>query len=199
MIARFLAREALRDRRGFVLKAGLPLVIVAGAAPAGFAGPALAMLILFTGIIGGGMAVTRLRAAGMFDRLVASPAPKPVLFIEIAATETLLHLAGFGPAILLACIVSGASLVIPALLSIAVTGVIGVLVGLASRGFGDLHLNAILAVLPLLLAAVIQSPVSLLLPFRALLVPEVNPAVPVLPLVTLSALYGLLVLAARRF
>jgi hypothetical protein len=189
MIGRVMIREFFHNRKSALLKIAIPFVIVAVAGFAGYAGIGLAMLLVFTGVIGAGMSVVKLKTNGFYDRLIASPVRKIDLFLDIAGAQTLILVMQYLPSIATAAYFSGPAIIYPAVLSLLVVVVIGIAIGTASRGLGDMHLNATMAVLPLLLATFAPAPVVRILPFHAIIVPELSVPAIVLPAITLVALY----------
>jgi hypothetical protein len=198
MIGKMMIREFTQNRKTALLKVALPFVIVAGAGFAGYAGIGLAMLLVFTGVIGAGMSVVKLKTVGMYDRLIASPVRKTDLFLEIAGAQTLILMMQYIPALAAAAYFSGLAIVYPAVLSMLVVVVIGIAIGTASRGLGDMHLNATLAVLPLLVATFAPIPVARILPFHAVIAPEITVSVIVLPAIALVAFYLIFLSWASR-
>jgi len=184
-----MLREFIHSKKTACLKAAVPFVIVAGAGMAGYAGFGLAMLLIFTGVIGSGMSVTRLKTGGVYDRLIASPVRKTDLFLEIAGAQTLILLVQYLPALAIAVYFTGPEIIYPAILSILFVVIIGIGIGTASKGLGDVHLNATLAVLPLILATFVPLPATRVLPFYAIVTPELTIPGIILPLVTLSIIY----------
>jgi hypothetical protein len=188
MIGKMMLREFSGNKKTALLKVALPLVIVTGAGLAGFAGIALAMLLVFAGVIGAGMSVVRLKGAGIYDRLIASPVRKTDLFLEITGAQSLIMLVQYLPALAAAVYFTGPAVVYPAILSILIVVVIGMAIGTASKGLGDMHLNATLAVLPLLLATFMPFPATRVLPFHAIIAPGLTAAGIILPVATLALL-----------
>jgi hypothetical protein len=188
MIGKMMLREFSGNKKTALLKVALPLVIVTGAGLAGFAGIALAMLLVFAGVIGAGMSVVRLKGAGIYDRLIASPVRKTDLFLEITGAQSLIMLVQYLPALAAAVYFTGPAVVYPAILSILIVVVIGMAIGTASKGLGDMHLNATLAVLPLLLATFMPFPATRVLPFHAIIAPGLTAAGIILPAATLALL-----------
>jgi hypothetical protein len=189
MMGRMMIRDFFHNRKSALLKVVIPFVIVSGAGFVGYAGIGLAMLLVFTGVIGAGMSVVKLKTTGFYDRLIASPVRKIDLFLDIAGAQTLILVMQYLPSIAAAAYFSGPAIIYPAVLSLLVVVVIGIAIGTASRGLGDMHLNATLAVLPLLLATFAPAPMVRILPFHALIVPELSFPAIVLPAITLFALY----------
>lgn len=189
MIGKMMLREFAQNRKAAFLKVAVPLVIVAGAGFAGFSGIALAMLLVFTGVFGAGMSVVRLKTGGMYDRLIASPARKTDLFREIVGAEALILLLQYLPSLAAAAYFSGPAVIYPAVLSLMVVVVIGIGIGTASKGLADMHLNATLVVLPLLVATFVPFPATRILPFHAIIVPEFTIPAFLLPAITLIVLY----------
>jgi hypothetical protein len=189
MIGRMMLREFSRNKKTALLKLSIPFVVVVGAGFAGYAGFGLAMLLVFTGVIGAGMSVVRLKTGGMYDRLIASPVRKTDLFLEIAGAQTLILVVQYLPALVVAAYFAGTAIIYPAIISMLIVVVIGIAIGAASKGLGDMHLNATLAVLPLLLATFVPVPVTRILPFHAIISPELTVSAIILPIVTLVVLY----------
>jgi hypothetical protein len=189
MIGRMMLREFSQNKKTAVLKVAVPFVIVAGAGIAGYAGLGLAMLLIFTGVIGAGMSVVRLKTGGLYDRLIASPVRKTDLFLEIAGAQTLILVVQYLPALAAAAYFTGPAVIYPAILSLLVVVVIGIAIGTASKGLGDMHLNATLAVLPLLLATFVPFSATRILPFHGIIAPELTVPGIVLPFVTLIVFY----------
>lgn len=189
MIGRLIIREFWQGRGSALLKVAFPSVIVAGAGMAGYAGAGLAMILIFAGVISAGMGVMRLKTCGMYDRLIASPAEKPGLFLEITGAELIILSAQYLPAAVVAAWYSGLEILLPALLSLLGVGIIGVSVGIVSRGIGDLHLIGSLAVIPLLLAAFSPFPATGFMPFHLILDPGPSSIALVVPALFLLIVY----------
>jgi hypothetical protein len=189
MIGMMMLREFSQNKKSVLLKVAIPFVIVVGAGFAGYAGIGLAMLLVFTGVIGAGMSVVKLKNSGFYDRLIASPVRKTDLFLDIAGAQTVIIVVQYLPALVAAAYFSSPAIIYPAVLSMLVVVVIGLAIGTASRGLGDMHLNATLAVLPLLLATFAPIPAARILPFHAVIVPELTVSAIVLPVITLVVIY----------
>ena len=198
MIGRMMVLEFGREKRTALLKIGLPFIVVIGAGLGGYAGFALAMLLVFTGLIGAGMSIVKLKTSGMYDRLIASPVRKSDLFLEIATAQTAILLIQYLPAIEAAVFFTSAGLIFPAVLSLLLVVVIGIIIGIASSGLGSMHLNATLAVLPLLVAVVIPVRAARILPFQAIVSPGLTLPEVLLPVVSLIAMYCILVTLVSR-
>lgn len=186
-----MLREFSSNKKTAFIKVAVPLMIVAGAGFAGFAGIALVMLLVFTGVIGAGMSMIRLKSVGMYDRLIASPVRKTNLFLEITGAQALIIVVQYLPALAAAVYFSGLAIVFPAILSLLIVVIIGMAIGTASKGLGDMHLNATLAVLPLLLLTFVSYPATHILPFHAVIAPEFTILGIILPIITLIILFVL--------
>jgi hypothetical protein len=156
------------------------------------------MLLLFTGLLGAGMSVVRLKTAGLYDRLIASPAGKTGLFLEVSGAQSLVLVIQYLPALAGAAWFAGLPILYPAVLSMLVVAVLGVAIGAASGGLGEMHQNAVLAVLPLLLATFAPHPAARVLPFHGIIAPELTAPAIVLPVITLVVLYLLFAAWASR-
>jgi hypothetical protein len=198
MIGQTMTREFWQNKKSAFLKVVLPFVIVTGAGIAGYAGFGLAMLLIFTGLLGAGMSVVRLKTGGMYDRLIASPVRKPELFLEIAGAQSLILLIQYLPALFGAAYFAGPAIICPAFFSLLIVVVIGVAIGAISKGLGDMHVNATLAVLPLLLATFVPFPATRILPFHAIIAPEITVSGIIFPIITLVVLYLLFVVWVSR-
>jgi hypothetical protein len=189
MIGQMMIREFSQNKKTALLKIAVPFVIVIGAGAAGYAGFGLAMLLIFTGVIGAGMSVVRLKTGGMYDRLIASPVRKTDLFLEIAGAQTLIMVVQYLPALAAAAYFTGPAALYFSILSLLVVVVIGIAIGTASKGLGDMHLNATVVVLPLLLATFVPFAATRILPFHGIIAPEFTVPGILLPVVTLVVFY----------
>lgn len=198
MIGRLIIREFWQGKTSALLKVVFPSLIVTGAGMAGYAGAGLAMILIFAGIISAGMGVMRLKITGVYDRLIASPAEKPALFLEITGAELTLLSAQYLPAAAVAAWLTGPEILLPAVLSLLSVGIIGVSLGIMSRGVGDLHLLGTLAVIPLLLATYAPFPVTRIMPFHMIIDPGHGGAALVVPMLFLVGIYFIFSVGVSR-
>ncbi len=198
MIARLILDEFRQNRTSAVGKVAVPFVFVAMAGIAGYAGLALVMLLIFAGVLGAGMSIVRLKTSGLYDRLIASPAGKPALFLEIAGAESLLLMIQYIPAMAGAAWFTGPSLILPAVLSILFVVVIGISVGIVAKGIGEMHLYGIMATLPLLLATFVPFQSVRILPFPMVLDPGLAGVGAITPWIALIAFYSLFLAGVSR-
>jgi len=152
----------------FLAKTVLSTALVAGAVLVHREGFALSFLLVFSGITGPAVRLMSLRASGMLDRLLSSPAPKPGLVLGYTGFWSISTLAALAPAIAIAGVSAGPPVLVSAVAGSVLASGIGTLCGLLARSLGDAHLLAVSASLPLIAGMVLPGPWSFFLPYAAI-------------------------------
>jgi len=157
--------DFLKNKKNLLIKICLPFLLVFLSYQIGFGNLALVMVLIFTIITGAGLKIVQLKNEGLYSRLMTAPISKRRLFVEVTTSSIGLYFLQFLPTILLGVYYNQLEMFVFLLLSIVLVVVIGTLVGVHSRSFGQIHLNSLLTVLPLAGLGMIPVSVSYFFPF----------------------------------
>ena len=174
MIGRILLRDYLKSPRNLALKILLPFIVVFVSAYYGYATLALIMILIFTVVTGSGLKIVSLKTAKVFDRLLILPVSKRRLFAEYAGGYAVLYSVQLLPALLVGMWYSSGVVVVYALLSIFIIVIIGTLVGIHAKSYGEIHLFSLFAVIPLVGLALMKEPLSYMFPFVFVAYPSLD-------------------------
>lgn len=197
MIPRIVLKDYVKSRKSVVLKVTLPFAVVLGSSIMGYQAVALAMMIIFSVMTGSAMNIVKLKVSGIYDRLVIAPISKRKMFLKFLGVYTLLYCIQFSPAIAVVAVSNGAA-VIFSVLSIGTVAVAGTLVGMYSQSLGEVHLNSTLCIFPLLFLAVTNYKIAYAFPFIYVRLSTFDAGSFLFSLITLAALYSLLLAKASR-
>ncbi len=165
MMGKILWADYLKNKKNIVLKIALPLALVLVAYRFGIGSFALVMVLIFTIVTGAGLKIVQLKTEGVYDRLIASPYSKPRLFTEMASMSIGLYVLQLLPTLFVGVYYDGVKIFIFSVLAVAVVVLVGTLVGVHARSFGQIHLNSLITVIPLAALAMVPVSVSFLFPF----------------------------------
>jgi len=165
MMEKILWADYVKSKKNVLLKIVLPFVLVLAAYRFGMGSFALTMVLIFTIVTGAGLKIVQLKTEGVFDRLIASPLSKPRLFAEMSSMSIGLYVLQLLPTLFIGVYYNGANVFIFSLLAIAVVVLIGTLVGVHAKSFGQIHLNSLITVVPLAALAMVPVWISFLFPF----------------------------------
>lgn len=157
-------------------KVVLLTLIVAAAAFFSHGGSVLALLIIFTGVTGPAIRLVSMKIDGTFDRIIVSPAAKPVFFLRFAGLWAIAVILPLIPAVILIAILQGPVIIIPVLLGTILAVTLGTLAGFGARGLSDAHLTALLMAGALISLSIIRTPVAVFLPYTFLASVPAEPA-----------------------
>jgi hypothetical protein len=168
MIRTLVMAAAAQTPGRFVIKAVLSAGFVAVSALVHREGFALALLVIFSGVTGPAIRIVSLRTGGILDRLVASPASKPLLVLGYTGIWSAAVFAALVPAVTIGVVLQDYGILVPVSTGTVLAAGIGTLCGLAAKTLGDAHLLAVLAAIPLIISAVAPGSWSLLLPYPSI-------------------------------
>ena len=198
MMGRILWADYVKSKKNILLKIALPFVLVLVAYRFGMGSFALVMVLIFTIVTGAGLKIVQLKTEGVYDRLIASPLSKPRLFVEMSSMSIGLYMLQLSPTLFLGVYHDGAAVLVFSLLAIAVVVLIGTLVGIHARSFGQIHLNSLITVVPLAALAMVPVSISYLFPFIYISRAVFSVEGMVLSLGVITGLYGVLVADVSR-
>lgn len=149
--------EDWRRRRSLVLKFALPVVLIA---PLSFAdvpsyvkGAALPLLVLFMGVLGASVGLSSLRERGILERLATLPVPPRSLIRSYMTANVVMDILQIlGPAMILVVALRPdpgniALFSFGLFLCVLLANGMGVLMAIAARGAGEVHLYSGICVL----------------------------------------------------
>ena len=165
MMGRIILRDYLKSPRNLALKILLPFVVVVVSAQYGYASLSLIMILIFTVVTGAGLKIVSLKASKVYDRLLILPVSKQRLFLEYSGGYAGLYSLQLAPAMIAGALYSSGILLLYSVLSIILIVVIGTLVGIHAKSYGEIHLFSLFSVIPLVGLAMMKTPVSYLFPF----------------------------------
>ncbi len=168
MIGTLVAATAGQTAGRYFLKMLFSTGFVAVSALVNREGPALALLVIFSGITGPAIRIMSFRTNGIYDRLIATPAPKPLLVLGYIGIWSAAVFFALLPAIGISMVLLGPVILLPACLGLVLAACIGTICGLAAKTLGDAHFFAVLAAVPLMIGAVLPGPQSLILPYSSI-------------------------------
>jgi hypothetical protein len=175
-----------------IAKAALSLLVVGLAAMISREGPALAVIIIFTGVTGPAIRLVAMKMDGVYDRIIVSPVSKPRIFCEFAGLWAVAVLVPLVPAIVIVVIRSGPVAIIPIISGTVLAVTLGTLAGFVSRGLSEAHLAAILTSVPFIILSFIRTPAAPFIPYTLITSLFFGPvsffALVILPLTTLVVL-----------
>jgi hypothetical protein len=151
----------------FILKSLVSLFLVAAAAVIHKEGPALALLVIFSGVTSPAIRVMTLKMNGIFDRIRVSPVSRPSVVLVYTGIWSVAAFAALIPAIIVVLYLLDPILLVPLLIGTVLAVTIGTLAGLAAKTLGDAHLYAILAAGLLIIGTLAAGPLSLLFPYSS--------------------------------
>jgi hypothetical protein len=181
-----------------VAKAAISLVMVGLAAFFSREAPALAILIIFTGVTGPAIRLVTMKMDGTYDRVIVSPAAKARFFLAFAGLWVIAVLLPLVPAIMVVMVRDGPVTLIPIILGTVLAAVLGTLAGFVARGLSDAHLVAIVLSGLFIVLTVIRTPVAVFLPSAALSSLSSEPAALIIPVILPVIAIAVLGLAASR-
>jgi len=165
MMERILLSDYLKSPRNLAIKIVLPIIVVLISAQYSVATFALVMIIIFTVCTGSGLKIVSLKSSKVFERLLILPVSKKRLFLEHASIYTVLYSLQLAPAIVVGMMYSSMTILLYVLPSILLVTIIGTLVGLHAKGFGEIHLFSLFTMIPLVGLAMVKLPISYCFPF----------------------------------
>jgi len=165
MMGRILLADYVKSKKNVLLKITLPFALVLMAYRFGIGSFSLAMVLIFTIVTGAGLKIVQLKTEGVYDRLIASPLSKPRLFVEMSSVSIGLYILQLSPTLVLGMYYNGIAVLVFSVLAIVTVVLIGTLVGIHARSFGQIHLNSLITVIPLVALAMIPVSISYLFPF----------------------------------
>lgn len=154
-----------KSKKNLLLKMCVPLLLVFASYQMGFGNIALVMVLIFTVITGAGLKIVQLKNEGVYNRLIAAPISKRWLFLELTSASIGFYFIQFLPTILIGVYYDSLAIVLFLFLSIILVVLIGTLVGIHAKSFGQIHLNSLITVLPLAAVALLPLSVSYFFPF----------------------------------
>jgi hypothetical protein len=165
MMERILWLDYTKSKKNLVLKMSLPFLLVFASYQMGFGNLALVMVLIFTVITGAGLKIVQLKNEGVYNRLIAAPISKRRLFLELTSVSIGLYFLQFLPTLLLGVYYNHMEMLMFSFLSIVLVVLIGTLVGIHAKSFGQIHLNSLITVLPLAAVAIVPVFLSYFFPF----------------------------------
>jgi hypothetical protein len=159
-----------------LVKVVLLTLIVAAAAFFSRGGIVLGLLIIFTGVTGPAIRLVTMKIDGTFDRIIVSPAVKPVFFLRFAGLWAIAVILPLIPAVILIAILQGPVIIMPFLLGTILAVTLGTFAGFEARGLSDAHLAALFMAGVLIPLSIIRTPASVFLPYTSLASALVDPA-----------------------
>ena len=165
MMENLLWKDFIKNKKNLMLKILLPFSIVLISYQYGFGNLALIMVMIFTINIGAGLKIVQLKTNGLYDRIIASPASNQRLFFEMICLFIIFYFIQFLPTFLLALYYTGIASFLFSLFSLIIIVLIGSLVGIHTKTFGQMHLQSIITVLPLAALTIIPFSLSYYFPF----------------------------------
>jgi hypothetical protein len=198
MISKMLLLDSIKNKKNLVLKFLIPLVIVSASFQVGYGNITLVMLLIFAVITGAGLKIVKLKTSGVYKRLLISPIKKRDLFFEITIVTSFLYFLQFIPALLVAAFYESPLIILYALIAIMIVVFIGILTGIHAQGFGEIHLYSILLFIPLIGFTMINSDISLVFPFIAIVHSKYTIFTLIIPCLTLFFLSLLLLVDVHR-
>ena len=148
-----------------VAKAAVSLLVVGLAAVISREGPALAVIIIFTGVTGPAIRLVTMKMDGVYDRIIVSPVSKPLIFCAFAGLWAVAVLIPLVPAIVIVLIRSWPVVIIPVISGTLLAATLGTLAGVVSRGLSEAHLAAILTSAPFIVLSFIRTPLAPFIPY----------------------------------
>ncbi len=165
MIEKMLWMDYTKSKKNLLLKISVPFILVFASYQVGFGNLALVMILIFTIITGAGLKIVQLKNEGLYNRLIAAPILKRRLFVEITVVSIGLYVLQFLPTIFVGVYYNNFEILAFLLLSVILVVLIGILVGIHSKSYGQIHLNSLVTVLPLAAIAMIPISLSYVFPF----------------------------------
>jgi hypothetical protein len=165
MMEKMLWVDYFKSKKNLLLKMGIPFALVLAAYQFNLGNFTLVMVLIFTIVMGAGLKIVQLKTMGVYNRLITAPISKRRLFLEISSMSIALYFLQFLPTLLIGVYYTGIVILVFSLLAIAVVVLIGMLVGVHAKSFGQIHLNSLVTVLPLAAVAMVPLSVSYLFPF----------------------------------
>ncbi len=165
MMGKILWLDYIKSKKNLLLKISLPFVLVVFSYRIGYGNIALIMILIFTVITGSGLKIVQMKNNGLYHRLLTAPVDKKRMFLELVFIYSGLYTIQFLPTFAIGVYYDGFGILVFSFLSLLIVVLLGILIGLHAKSFGQIHFNSLVVVLPLAAVAMMDMKLSYLFPF----------------------------------
>ncbi|MCL5264372.1 MAG: ABC transporter permease [Chloroflexi bacterium] len=161
--------ENCSNKKSLIIKLLFPLLLgwplLLSSAPLQAKAGVVSLLVVFIGVFGSGVGLSKDRTDGVLRRIVATPLSSRRIIVEQVLVNSAIELIQVSPLLALLVLQRGGtwwllSLAVSLLASILVANVVGVLVASIATSAGQVHLYSALIVFPLLALSGVFMPVA---------------------------------------
>jgi hypothetical protein len=168
MIFRMFFLDFTKNKKNLFLKFLIPFVIVTATFQIGYGKITFVMLLIFAVITGSGLKIIKLKNSGLYKRLIIGPSKNESLFSEIAVITSFFYFLQFIPTLIVVSLFDSVLIFLYSLIAILIVVLIGILIGIHAKSLGEIHLNSVVFLIPLIAFTMTDSAISYIFPFAAI-------------------------------